>query len=242
MIYLAIGVFAMIALFVYLGFDAKWRQEEKLAEQRREQIQAQRRYKPPYMTLEEYKYMNPPFRHSNSVSKMKDYVVFDFETTGTDAKYCEIIEIGAIKVLDGQIIEKFESFVKPYFRIPDDAIKINHITNEMVSNAPPAEKIIPAFLEFIGDSKLIGYNIKKYDFIILRRYAVAICGKTLDNMITDVYIMARKKLAMERYRLIDVAKHFKIDTSNAHRAIGDCVTTFECFKRLQQIYKDDLQK
>ena len=60
-------------------------------------------------------------------------------------------------------------------------------------------------------------------------------------MITDVYTMARKKLALERYRLTDVAKHFKIDTSNAHRAIGDCETTFECFKKLQKIYKEDLE-
>lgn len=196
---------------------------------------------PPFMQLKPEEYMEPKFRYAPNLSHQKHFVVFDFETTGTDPRYCEIIEIGAIKYSEGEIIDRFQTFVKPYFPIPAEATSVNNITNEMVMNAPPPERVIPQFLEFIGDSKLMGYNIAKFDFIILRRYAYSICGNILDNMITDVYKMSLKKLSLNKYRLTDVANHFHITPSNAHRAIGDCETTLECFKRLQEIYKKDLE-
>lgn len=196
---------------------------------------------PSYMKVSRVSYMEPPIRYAQNISHQKHFVVFDFETTGIDVDYCEIIEIGALKYSEGEIIDTFETFVKPHFPIPSDATEVNHITNEMVEYAPSAEDIIPKFLDFIGDSKLIGYNIAKYDYIILRRYALGVCGVKLDNMITDVYKMARRKLALPKYRLSDVANHFMIDISNAHRALGDCETTLECFLKLQEIYRADLE-
>ena len=197
---------------------------------------------PSYMKLDRNLYTEPKTKYTPNIAHQKHFIVYDFETTGIDPHYCEIIEIGALKIADGEIVDRFQSLVKPAYPIPADATRVNHITNEMVQNAPTAEEIIPSFLDFIGDSKMMGYNNARYDHIILRRYAMAICGKSMDNLITDVYSLCRKKLDLNKYTLSDVAKYFNIDTSNAHRSIGDCETTFECFKRLQAIYQTELQE
>lgn len=196
--------------------------------------------RPPYMTIDRNLYMEPKFKFTNNIAHQKHYIIYDFETTGVDPYYCEIIEIGAIKVANGEIIDQFQSFVKPYYPIPADATEVNNITNEMVQDAPTAKEIIPYFLDFISGSKLVGYNIIRYDHIILKRYAMAICGKQVNNSITDVYSLCRKKLTLKRYRLTDVAKFFKVKPSNAHRSIGDCETTWECFKKLQEVYKKEI--
>lgn len=196
--------------------------------------------KPSYMTVDRDLYMEPRFKFANNIANQKHYIVYDFETTDVDPYYCEIIEIGAIKVANGEIIDQFQSLVKPYYPIPADATEVNNITNEMVQDAPTAEEIIPYFLDFISGSKLVGYNIIRFDHIILKRYAMAICGKQINNTITDVYSLCRKKLPLNRYRLSDVAKYFKVKPSNAHRSIGDCETTWECFKKLQDVYKKEL--
>lgn len=197
---------------------------------------------PSYMKLDRNTYMEPKFRYFQNPAYQKHYIIYDFETTGVDPHYCEIIEIGAIKIADNEIIDRFQSLVKPKYPIPEDATAVNHITNEMVGDAPTIEQIFPLFLDFIADSRLVGYNIAKFDHIILRRYAVALCGKTLDNYITDVYSLSRKSLDLKKYTLSDVAKYFKIKPSNAHRSMGDCETTFECFKKLQDIRKKELEE
>lgn len=197
---------------------------------------------PSYMRLNKKLYTEPKARYFPNIANQKHYVVYDFETTGVDPHSCEIIEIGALKVADGKIVDRFQSLVKPFYPIPEGASKVNHITNEMVKNAPTAYDIIPSFVDFIGDSKLIGYNIARFDHIILRRYVMDICGKSLDNYITDVYSLCRKKLNLDKYTLSDVASYYNIDTSNAHRSIGDCETTLECFKHIQELYKQELEE
>lgn len=179
----------------------------------------------------------PPAEFHPNYAHQKNYVIYDFETTGLDANTCEIVEIGAIKITDGIISDTFQTLVKPSKPIPSNASKVNHITNEMVKNAPTATRIFPSFLDFIGDLPLCGYNIRKYDHVILRRYAIKFCNKILTNYITDVFLIAQKNLDLPKYTLSDVARHFGIPLTNAHRAMGDCEVTFECFKRLQEIRK-----
>lgn len=197
---------------------------------------------PSYMMLKPDSYMEPKAPYAPNYVHQKHYIVYDFETTGVDPHQCEIIEIGAIKVDDGKIIDRFQTLVKPFNPIPPGATKVNHITNAMVKDAPTAEEIIPSFIDFIGDSKLVGYNIMGFDHIILRRYAMAICGKSLNNYVTDVYQLCRKTIKIPKYTLSDVARYFNIDITNAHRSIGDCETTLKCFRELQKIYKENIAK
>ncbi len=196
--------------------------------------------RPSYLTISRTLYTEPRNKFATNIAQQKHYIVYDFETTGVDPHYCEIIEIGAIKISDGQIVDSFQSFVKPFYPIPADATEVNNITNEMVQDVPTAEEIIPLFLDFIGKSKLVGYNITRFDHIILKRYAMAICGIQINNSITDVYSLCQRKLELKRYRLSDVAAYFNVKPSNAHRSIGDCETTWECFKKLQDVYKKEI--
>lgn len=192
---------------------------------------------PPYFNVDQGRYMEPRAEFAPNYVNQKHYVVYDFETTGIDPHECEIIEIGALKIADGQIVDRFQSLVKPFYPIPVDATQVNHITNAMVENAPSASEVIPRFLDFIGDSKLVGYNIMKFDHIILRRYAAGICNKFLGNYITDVFLLSRKSFNLPKYTLSDVANYLGVKISNAHRSIGDCETTWECLKKLQAIKK-----
>lgn len=193
---------------------------------------------PPYFNVGQDRYMTPRAEFTPNYVNQKHYIVYDFETTGVDPHECEIIEIGALKIADGQIVDRFQSLVKPFYPIPADATQVNHITNAMVENAPSASEVLPRFLDFIEDSKLVGYNIVKFDHIILRRYAAGICGRSLSNYITDVFLLSRKSFDLPKYTLSDVANYLGVNVSNAHRSIGDCETTWECLKKLQEIYKE----
>lgn len=197
---------------------------------------------PLYMTLKPDSYMEPRAPYAPNSAYQKHYIVYDFETTGIDPHQCEIVEIGAIKVDDGEIIDRFQTFIKPFNPIPAEATKVNHITNAMVKDAPTAEEVFTSFIDFIGDSKLVGYNIVGFDHIILRRYAMAICGKLLNNYVTDVYQLFRRTVKIPKNTLSDAAHYFDIDITDAHRSIGDCETTFKCFCELQKVLKANRAK
>lgn len=97
------------------------------------------------------------------------FVVFDFETTNLSHRLAEIIEIGAVKYEDGKKTESFQELVRPNSPIPSRIEKLTHITNEMVSDKPSIEKVLPLFIEFIGSLPLIAYNGAAYDIKILER-------------------------------------------------------------------------
>ena len=166
--------------------------------------------------------INTPFSVSN-------FVVFDFETTGIDTKTCEIIEIGAYKVINGAISEAFNTLIKPTKRIPQDATRVNHITNEMVKTAPTIENIMPQFEAFIKGFPLMGYNIARFDIPILIRYI----KNTSELNIIDVYSLTTSlSVPSKSKKLVDVAAYFGVQVDNAHRALGDCVLTYNVFNAL----------
>lgn len=82
---------------------------------------------------------------------VKNYVVFDLETTGTSCTCDEVVEISAVKVQDGQVVEEFSTLVNPQMSIPFWATEVNGITDKMVANAPTFDKALADFLEFVSD-------------------------------------------------------------------------------------------
>lgn len=90
---------------------------------------------------------------------MKEYVSVDVETTGLAPKQDKIIEIGAVRVRDGQIVESFTSFVNPGRILPGHITELTGILQEQVDKAAPMESVLPAFLEFAGDLPLVGHRI-----------------------------------------------------------------------------------
>ena len=168
----------------------------------------------------------------NRYSSITDYVVFDLETTGLSSK-SEIIEIAAVKVHNDEIIDKFESLVKPIEPIPYSATNVNNITNEMVLNAPSIEEVMPSFLDFIGTYILVGHNINSFDMRILSSAAYSTYGIKIDNETIDTLNLAKHCLSLSNYTLGDLCKYFSITNHDAHRALSDVIATYNCFINLK---------
>ncbi|MBO4456949.1 MAG: 3'-5' exonuclease [Butyrivibrio sp.] len=118
------------------------------------------------------------FQNSDVLSRMKifknitkqfknDYVVFDIETTGTSIYYSEPVQISAVKVCNGKMIDKFDTLVKPKRPSSDEAIVVNHITNEMLISAPSFQEVYYKFKQYIENFTLVGYNIRRFDLPLL---------------------------------------------------------------------------
>ena len=167
-----------------------------------------------------------------------DYVVFDLETTGISPKNDRIIEISAVKVKNHIIIDEFSELVNPECEIPFRASQINGITDDMVKDARTFEKVLPDFLDFIGEEILVGHSIHNFDMKFLYRECKDIYGKVLGNDYIDTLYLARKYLPkLSHHRLVDLADYFAISSEGAHRALNDCRMNqgvFECLGTMSE--------
>ena len=162
---------------------------------------------------------------------VKDYTVFDLETTGFRPDYDSIIEISAVKVVGGKVTDTFSSLVNPGRPIPYRATMVNGISNEMVEDEPALEVIFPAFIEFIGEDILVGHNIHSFDMKFIWRASEILFGQTISNDYLDTLTMARRCLPqLAHYKLVDIAAYYGISTAGAHRALNDCLMNQQCFE------------
>ena len=162
----------------------------------------------------------------------KSFVVFDLETTGLDFEKDEIIEIGAVKIIDGVIKETFWCFVKPSKPIPAEASAINNITNEMVASANTINQVLPDFFKFTRGAALVGHNAIEFDCKFIDANAKRL-GYNFDNPKYDTLMMARAKLSnLRHHNLKTVCGYLGISLVGAHRAINDTVATAEVFLKL----------
>ena len=120
------------------------------------------------------------------IEYVPDYVVFDLETTGTSCYNDRIVEIAAVKVSGGKVIDEFSSLVNPEMSIPYFASQVNGITDEMVEDEPTICEVLPEFLEFIGDSVLVGHNIHTFDMKFVCRDCETFVGRSLQNDFVDM--------------------------------------------------------
>lgn len=194
--------------------------------------------------ISEYRFVNPkPFtlrrqanlfeenHYSNEVLN-GSYVVYDFETTGIDPINDEIIEIGALKIVNGEFREVFTTLVKPTKPIPAEATKVNKITNDMVKNCYSISQVLPDFYLFCKGCQMVGYNSVAFDYLFLDKVSKAVNIK-FDNGQLDVFLMAKQKLkGLSNYKLSSVAKYLEVPLIDAHRALNDVIATAEVFMRL----------
>lgn len=167
---------------------------------------------------------------------VKDYVVFDLETTGINQERDAIIEISAVKVRDNTIIEEYSTLVNPGRHIPYGATAVNGITDEMVAEAPDIGYAIGGFLDFIGANILVGHNIHTFDTNFAYDAAYSALGRELSNDYIDTLYMARKCLpGLSHHKLTDISRHFQIATEGAHRALNDCIMNQKCYEELGKI-------
>lgn len=165
-----------------------------------------------------------------------DYVVFDLETTGTSVVNDDIIEISAIKVEAGKVADTFSTLVNPGRRIPYYATAVNGITDEMVEDAPLLDQALGDFLEFAGNSILVGHNIQSFDLNFIYDAAMSLFGVVVDNDFIDTLHMSRSCLPqLKHHKLVDIAAYFHISSEGAHRALNDCVMNQKCFEELGKL-------
>lgn len=172
---------------------------------------------------------------------MSDMVMYDLETTGTNTKIANIVEIAAMRLNSiGDQIENFHRLVKPPGgHIHPSVSKIHGITTEDVENEPSIEKILPEFCDFIGDSILVGHNIAQYDNVIIERDMKEILNQSLSNPFYDTLTTARRLLRRQRRGIEALAETFGIEHNKLHRAMEDVEVNRQIFQKLVQI---DLKK
>lgn len=193
-----------------------------------------------YFVYNKSKTKKPKSEEDLSYSKLiypnfKDYIVLDFETTGLSHKDNHILEIGAIKVNNNVIIDKFDTLINPKVSIPPFISAKISITNEMVQNKPYIEDIFPDFYNFLGDYPLVIHNAK-FDMKFLLHNAKAL-GFEISNSALDTVAVTKSLFKdLKRYNLNSLCNHFNIPNPTAHRAISDALATYELYKILYKEY------
>ncbi|EES91674.1 PolC-type DNA polymerase III [Clostridium botulinum] len=166
------------------------------------------------------------------------FVVFDLETTGFSSEYDKIIEIGAVKIKNGNIIDSFSTFVNPEIKIPYNITELTSITNDDVKNADTIDNVLPKFMEFCKDSVLVAHNAN-FDMSFIRKncndLSIDINYTVMDTVPLAKFLFPELK----RYKLNTIAKHLGVSLENHHRAVDDAKATADillcCFKLLDDM-------
>ena len=167
---------------------------------------------------------------------LKSYVCFDLETTGLDPLYNEIIEIGALKVRDGKVAERFMEFIHPQEEISPMITNLTGITNEMVANARPADAVISDFLEFCEDDVLIGHNVG-FDYSFMKSGASNL-GLTFEKFGIDTFKIAQRTLkSLPSKSLSSLCEYYQIENKAAHRAYYDALATAKLYQTLAHYFE-----
>ena len=164
------------------------------------------------------------------------FVVFDIETTGFSAVNDRIIEIGAVKVENGVITEKFSEFVNPERPIPFEIEKLTSINDRMVEDAPNISVILPKFMDFCGSSVLVAHNAD-FDTGFIR-HNCEVLGLPYDYTYVDTLGIARSFLeGLKNYKLDTVVEAMGCTLANHHRAVDDAGATADVFVRFLERFK-----
>ncbi len=166
------------------------------------------------------------------------FVVFDLETTGFSPRYDGITEIGAIKVKNGAIVDRYSQLVNPEKKIPQKVVELTGISDDMVANKPKIKEIIGDFLAFCGDCPVVAHNAG-FDVSFIKEKAKLV-DVDFAPAVLDTLILARLLLKdIKRFGLNRVAKHLGVSLDNHHRAVDDALATAKIFnifiEKLQSI-------
>lgn len=162
----------------------------------------------------------------------ESFVIFDLETTGLSPEQHEIIEIGAIKYVNGIETERFHTYVKPDSPITSQITKINGITNSMVKDAPKIDTAIKSFENFIESLHLVAHNAS-FDMGFIQTNMNYYHDTIFDNKVIDTLTLSRKYIETPNHKLETLKKHFRIDVGS-HNAIDDCVVCAKVYMHCKE--------
>ena len=168
----------------------------------------------------------------------EEFVVFDIETTGFNSHFNKIIEIGAVKIKAGRIIDRYSQLINPGISIPYHITEITSITNEQVANQPKIDEAIEKFVEFVGDAVLVAHNAP-FDMGFIKRDVKKCLNINLENSVIDTLQMARDLFPdLKKYGLGDLNKVLGLALENHHRAVDDSQATANMFIIFLEKYKE----
>lgn len=167
------------------------------------------------------------------------FVVVDTETTGTSASNNRIIEIGAVRVLEGAIVDEYSQLIHPGQQIPAHITRLTRITNGMVYGMPRVEQVLPSFIDFLGDGILVAHNLS-FDMGFLNAELARAELPAIDNTSLCTLRLARRLLKGLRSKgLSALAAFYGIKIKGRHRALGDAKATAEVLTRFLERLADE---
>lgn len=165
------------------------------------------------------------------------FVIVDLETTGLSPINSEIIEIGAIKVVNNEVVDTMDVFVRPSRPLSPFTTRLTGITNEMVDEGLSIKQALKVFEEFSDGMRLMAHNAK-FDMGFLDTYMRKNLGKAAPTNTLDTLSMSRAIVKdVPNHKLGTLATHFNIDYSGAHRSLRDCEITLEVYNNIRKIYE-----
>lgn len=160
------------------------------------------------------------------------FVVIDVETTGLDSIYDYIIEMSAIKIVDGIPSSVFSELVKPPYPIDSYITELTGITNDMLIECRNIFQVMSDFISFVGSSIIVGHNVN-FDINFIYDHLMKLTGTPFSNDYIDTMRLSRKLLpGLKNYKLKTLALHYGITPTVSHRALADCETTALCYSHL----------
>ncbi|MDD6810436.1 MAG: 3'-5' exonuclease [Lachnospiraceae bacterium] len=168
------------------------------------------------------------------MEKINSYVCLDLETTGLDPKKNKIIEIGAVKVIDGRMAGEMETFVNPGIKLEERIVELTGIRDEQLTGAPEIGEVLPELLSFIGEDVLLGHGVL-FDYSFVKKAAVN-QKLSFEKKGIDTLKIARKFLPdLESRSLGFLCRHFAIE-HRAHRALADAKATAALYEKLTELF------
>lgn len=168
----------------------------------------------------------------------EEFVVFDIETTGLNSHTNEIIEIGAVKIKAGRIVDRYSQLINPGRPIPYHITEITSITDEQVANEPKINEVIGKFVDFIGDAVLVAHNAP-FDMGFIKRDIKKYLNIDYQCSVIDTLQMARDLFPdLKKYGLGDLNKTLGLALENHHRAVDDSQATANMFIIFLDKYKE----
>lgn len=171
------------------------------------------------------------------MNRVKNYTVIDLEMTGLAAKDNKIIEIGAVRVRDGQMVDTYGMLVNPHCPIEPMVVKLTGITDEMLTEGMEEDPAMAGLLEFIGKDVIVGHNVS-FDYSFIKQWAVN-KRRALEVEACDTLKMARGLLPEDQKKKLEaLCSYFQIERIHAHRALDDAIETWQVYERLADMAEE----
>ena len=175
----------------------------------------------------------------SKVAQSGSYVVFDIETSGFNPEQHKIIEIGAVKVVDGTIVENFHSLISYKGRLKQEITQLTGIDPADLLYAPDKKTVLSDFFTFVGNYDLVGHNITQFDNKFLWFSALSAGLNPIKNGLIDTLVVARGVLPSDSYKLDYLCHKLGINIGNTHRALDDAMLTLNLFQKLNEYFDID---